>query len=137
MQGLNDIEMLDVSGTNHNTASKDNQNKIIKEPKNFNMDIDDEEILDNKEVFYFDNEEDINKFLDSIENNLKDDNSLDMKEYEENELIKNNISGLLKKTTGDNRRITIKEKLLILEEAKAFGRNKTALKYNIVESTLT
>ena len=44
---------------------------------------------------------------------------------------------MTKKNTGDNRRIIIKEKLLILDETKAYGRNKTTLKYNLEESIIT
>ena len=99
--------------------------------------MEEKETEEKNEHFYFNNDEEINNFLEGLEEEINNYNFQELEYSEKNEIFQNNILGLTKKNTGVNRRITIKKKLQILNEAKANGRNKAALKYNLAESTLT
>ena len=63
--------MIDDSDINKYIASKDDKRKLNIDPENMDIEIDDEETEDKKEKFYFDKKEDINNFLEGLQNKLK------------------------------------------------------------------
>ena len=63
--------MIDDSDINKYISSNDDKRKLNIDPENMDIEIDDEETEDKKEKFYFDIKEDINNFLEGLENKLK------------------------------------------------------------------
>ena len=97
------------------------------------IDSDKSENDESKKEILFKDDQAIDDFLNSLN---KEDMSNSIDDIEQ-KVFKDNFYPIDKNNTGNNRRITINEKLNILEEVKAKGRNKTALKYGLAESTLT
>ena len=63
--------MIGDSDINKYISSKDDKRKLNIDPENMDIEIDDEETEDKKEKFYFDKKEDINNFLEGLQNKLK------------------------------------------------------------------
>ena len=78
---------------------------------------------------------DTNNFLGEVNLLKKACNNISFLENDLN--FKNSLDLSPKNNTGPNRKYTISFKLEVIDFAKANGRNKTALKFNIAESTVT
>jgi len=76
-----------------------------------------------------------NNFLSEVNELEEASNNISILENAQN--FKNSLDLSPKNNTGPNRKYTISLKLEGIDFAKAIGRNKTALKYNIAESTVT
>jgi hypothetical protein len=125
MEDTSDIEMNDNCNINYHQEKEKEAEMEIESDKSENYES-------KKEILFKDDQ-----LIDEFLNNLNtDDMSNSIYDIEQKVFI-DNFSPIDKNNTGNNRRITIKEKLNILDEVKAKGRNKTALKYGIAESTLT
>lgn len=125
MEDTSDIEMNDNCNINYHQEKENEAEMEIESDKSEND--------ESKKEILFKDDQSIDEFL----NNLNTEDMSNSIDDIEQKVFKDNFSPIDKNNTGNNRRITIKEKLNILDEAKTKGRNKTALKYGIAESTLT
>ena len=77
---------------------------------------------------------DTNNFLSEVNELEEACNNISILENVQN--FKNSLDLSPKNNAGPNRKYTISFKLEVIDFAKAVGRNKTALKFNIAESTV-